>query len=267
MKIGIIGLGNIGTALYKGMKKANFEQKLINVCDKSLDEDAKKLFRNNQLIEKPREIIKKVDILFLCIRTEQVYEFLRKNNSLFTDKHIIVFMSAGIKLSIILKILKPTHRQNVIRVVSNINLASCNAYTFVYKSKKADLSVFEQVMSIFNNLGVAESVHSEDKLDMYSLLSGCVPALLGLFLESIIDSGIEVGIKNRNASKIVKYITSSSIKTMEQEKINSHELLRRASTPGGLVAKALDEISKTQFKNVINSWLPKIFYSIKNEKE
>ncbi len=265
--IGIIGLGNIGSALYKGMIKAKFEKKLIYACDKSLRHSLVPGFKKQQLMDKPREIIENCDLIFLCVRSDQVCGFLKKYSKIFTPDHKIIAMSAGVSLSDIKMSLSNSSLVHLVRVVANVNLSSCNSYTIVFKDKNIDISVFEEVVSIFNRLGVVKQVHSEEKLDIFSLLTGCGPALLAQFLEAIVDSGIEIGIKNHEASEIVKQITASTISTLELEKINSHEFMRRASTPGGLVAKALDDLSKTEFKSVVNNWLPNIYNMIKSKKE
>ena len=262
-KIGIIGLGNIGYSLAKGLLLNESKISVFAYDHNSFNHNRAKSDIDNLILKgNVAEVINTSIIIFICIRTNQIADFLKTNiNSINKDK-IIVFLSAGIKMTEI-KVMLNDVSGCYFRAITNVNTISKNGYTLLLKngSQKEEKMVSE----VLKMVGEVDTVETEDKLDILSLATGCTPAIIALFYESLVESCISLGISKIQAKDLLKRIINQTIGTINDNNMNSRELIQSVCTPGGLVVKHLAELeNETDFKEDIVNWLPKILRNLPN---
>ena len=262
-KIGIIGLGNIGYSLASGLLLNESETNVSAFDHNSYNYNrAKSSIKKLVLKDNISEVIISANIIFICIRTNQITDFLKTNAKLFTQDKIIVFLSAGIKLDEI-KVLLNEADGSYFRAITNVNIISKNGYTILLKNgKEREEKMVSEVLEL---VGVVEGVETEEKLDILSLITGCTPAIIALFFESLIESSINLGISKIQAKEMLKKVVFQTVGTINDNNMNSRELIQSVCTPGGLVVKHLAELeNETDFKEDIVNWLPKILRNLQN---
>ena len=98
-KIGIVGCGNLGLSILKGIQSSSFNTKLYgskrNISDiKHLANDSTVLTEDNALL------INKCDIIILALKPYTIIPFIRENKDLFSSKnHTIVSCATGITIA------------------------------------------------------------------------------------------------------------------------------------------------------------------------
>lgn len=260
-KIGVIGLGNIGFSLANGLslKSDNLTISAYDHNSHSSDR-AKMQLKNVNLLNSTSAVIKNSDLVFVCIRTHQVLGFIAKYTKEFTKDKIFVFLSAGIKQNQIKPLLK-NNLQSHFRAITNVNTLSGNGYSILLKN--TNVKAVGKVAEILRLVGHVDTVESEEQLDLFSIISGCTPAIIALFYESLVESGINIGISKMHSTEMLKKVVFQTINTITDNNLNSRELIQRVCTPGGLVVKHLAELeNETDFKEDIVNWLPKILRNL-----
>ncbi|MCS7184636.1 MAG: NAD(P)-binding domain-containing protein, partial [bacterium] len=125
-RLGIIGLGRMGGALYLAFKKLNLN---VKGYDRSERSDFKSL---NELCENS-------DVIFICVKPLDVQEIL-ENISDFKDK-LYVSTAAGVSNSFY----ENRGFKNILRIMPNINVMSLNGVIAASRGKFIKDSDYKKV--------------------------------------------------------------------------------------------------------------------------
>lgn len=94
----IVGLGLIGGSVAKGLRKNNYNVYALDLNDESIDY----AYKNNIILNNESDInlIKKADVIILCLYPSQIINWVKKHKPLFKD-NVIISDVTGIKGSIV----------------------------------------------------------------------------------------------------------------------------------------------------------------------
>ena len=104
---------------------------------------------------------------------------------------------------------------------------------------------------ILRTIGLEIYVTNEKLLDMSTALSGSGPAYVFLFIESMIDAGVKLGLPRDYSRKMVVQTVLGSIKLLNETDQHPSVLKDSVTSPGGTTAAALLELEKGNFKATI----------------
>ena len=107
MKLGIIGAGNMGSSILKGITSSNFlENKNIAIFDlnKEKIEELSKEYGVKKA-ENENELAKESDILILSVKPNIIPKVLDKIKDDLSEKTIVLSIAAGISIDFIVKII------------------------------------------------------------------------------------------------------------------------------------------------------------------
>lgn len=247
MRIGIIGVGNMGRSVAKIVSEN------MNYSDFMLVSDIKHLTDYSSLQETNIENIKGSNILFLCVKPNDMTNLLTNiENTLMTNKlhnrnPLIVSCAAKLPLNFYDRLKLP-----VIRCMPNIPIAErSGAITYIPNNKVTDdmIKNFEKILAGPFLLKVNE----EKLIDLSTILGGCMPALISYLSQAIIKFGTENGFTIEEAQEI--YL-NTAIGTMKLLQTNSPEdIIKMVSSPNGITAKLLESADRTNMKKILSDVL------------
>ena len=108
--------------------------------------------------------------------------------------------------------------------------------------------------AILTTLGEEIYVTDEKMLDMATALSGSGPAYGFLFIESLIDAGVYLGIPKDVATALVTQTILGSTQMLKDTNKDPSALKNMVTSPGGTTAEALLAMEEGSFKaTVINA--------------
>jgi len=105
---------------------------------------------------------------------------------------------------------------------------------------------------ILGSLGQAIYVEDEGYIDMATAVSGTGPAYVFLFLESMIDADVHLGLPRRIAEEMVIQTLKGSIAYYTQNSSHPARLRNQVTSPGGTSATALYYLEKMGFRTAIS---------------
>ncbi len=105
---------------------------------------------------------------------------------------------------------------------------------------------------ILRALGEEIYVAEENYIDMATAVSGTGPAYVFLFLESMIDAGVHLGLPRRIAEDMVLQTIKGSISYYNQNNAHPARLRNQVTSPGGTSATALYYLEKMGFRTAIS---------------
>ncbi len=200
-KIGIIGAGKIGAAIARGVVRAGLARP-----ERLMASDVSKPLRQalaDELCVKATPSNLKLcdfaDIIILAVKPQVIDSVVKEIAKKVGKTKLVVSVAAGVPLARLEKNLVKGAR--VVRVMPNIPCvvgAGASGYAGGANAASADL---EKVGAILNSFGVGLQLE-EKYLDAVTGLSGSGPAYVFLFIESLADGGVQVGLSRDVALKL-----------------------------------------------------------------
>jgi pyrroline-5-carboxylate reductase len=112
----------------------------------------------------------------------------------------------------------------------------------------------EQVMRVFESVGIAHIVEVEKLLDSVTGLSGSGPAFVSMFIEALSDGGVKMGLPRDTALKLAAQTVYGTAKMIIEEMSHPAVLKDRVSSPGGTTIEGIHKLEAGGFRaNVISA--------------
>jgi len=252
-KLGIIGLGNMGSALLLGILNSSLKNEL-EISGYDIDEKKINSFKSTINISKSaEELIRNVETLLLAIKPQDVGNFLQNYSDLInTNNSILITIVAGLKIKIYRKYLS---RVKIARVMPNtpslVGYGASAIYfdgDFLEEEKKL-------IVNIFESCGIVEEVKQEDLLDVVTGLSGSGPAYVFSFINSLADGAVCEGLPRNIAIRLaIQTVLGAAFlarEKFEKEKLHLEELKDRVTSPGGTTSRGLLALEEGAFRSTV----------------
>lgn len=241
MKIGIIGVGNIGFAIAEGMKKT-FPEIVIGIMDTD-NEKAENVSKTvSGKFFKPgnyKAFCDYSDIIILAVKPQSLDELLVDLSRFTKNKKIISFV-AGKTISYFQE---KTDSDNIVRFMPNIAAAVGKSIVAISPGKKASDDFIKEAVEVAESVGKAIML-SESEMSAFTGLSGCGIAYAFSFIHALALGGTEQGIAYDKSLEIAIQTLEGATALLKKSKKNPISLLTRVTSAGGATivgVRALEE--------------------------
>jgi len=248
-KIGFIGAGNMAEALMRGL----IEQ---GVCSKE-DIIAGEIFElRREYITKTlgvqttadnRTVIESSDTVFLAVKPQHIRSVLEDLGALFTDKHLVVSIVAGIPIKDLQELMP---RARIVRVMPNqpcMVMASASAFSL---GPTATVEDAEAVKTMLEAVGIAYRV-DETLLDAVTGLSGSGPAYAYLIIEALSDGGVLMGLPREISTMLAAQTLLGAAKTILDTGAHPGQMKDIVSSPGGTTMAGLQVLEEAGIRGAL----------------
>ena len=204
LQIAIIGAGNMGGAIARGLSKGKLIQsKNIRVSDVSQSNlDALKAFAPEITVSNSnREIIKDANIVILAVKpwlVESIAEELE--NKFDYKKQIVVSIAAGVEFEQLTKFFNTD--ATIFRIIPNTAIDVQQSVSTI-ASFNATTEQEQLIVDMFAELGKTFLV-PESQLNAFMSLSSCGIAYAFRYIRAATEGGVEMGIYPNTAKEVVK---------------------------------------------------------------
>jgi len=177
MDIVLIGAGNMGSAMLKGLSKYRVT---VVEANYKIREELSKLYSNIEFRDTASKLNGKVVILAIKPQSLQYLEVLGKAEA-------VVSILAGTSIA---KLKEKIDAKYYIRAMPNVAALYLKSVTSVV----GDAEFKEQAMEILSTIGKAIWLNSEKELDIATALGGSAPAWLAIVAEALADGAVNLGL-------------------------------------------------------------------------
>lgn len=196
--IAILGAGNMGSALMKGIIRANLTPaSKITACGTRLDKlqnlSAEWSVRSTLNLS---EAVEASQILLLCVKPQTVPKVLKEMRERIRTDHLLVSIAAGLNISFIQQCIGKD--LGIVRAMPNIASTVDEGATAISFGSHVDEEQQRIAISIFEAVGEVVIVQ-EDQLDAVTGLSGSGPAYIYMVIEALSDGGVKMGLSREVA--------------------------------------------------------------------
>ncbi|MFH1875830.1 MAG: pyrroline-5-carboxylate reductase [Candidatus Omnitrophota bacterium] len=246
LRTGIIGLGNMGTAIlaqnpgfigFDGERRRRvYAQKHFRIT----------LAGNSQ------ELCRKADIIILAVKPADIDELLNETKRELSGK-LIISIAAGMPTAHIEKILGTGSR--VIRVMPNIAATVAHSVSAIAPGKNATGADIVNTEKIFKKLGSVIGL-AENRIDAFTAVAGSGPAYFFFFMEALIEAAGKAGLGRTQALTIVSEVAEGSIALL-RTKMPISTLRERITSKGGTTEAALNVMRERNMQGIISDAIQK----------
>ena len=251
LKVSIIGAGNMGGAIARGLSKGTIVQAgNIRVSDVSADHlQALQTFAPEISISRTNaEIIKDADIIILAVKPWLVETVAKEiEHKIDYKKQIIVSIAAGVDFEKLSELFDT--EASIFRVIPNTAIDILESVTTI-AAQKATKEQQDLVLTLFAEMGKAFLV-PESQLNAFMSLSSCGIAYAFRYIRAAMEGGIEMGIYPAVAKEVIIQTLRGAIGLLEANDTHPEVEIDKVTTPGGITIKGLNEMEANGFSNAV----------------
>lgn len=251
LQIAIIGAGNMGGAIARGLSKGTLiETKNIRVSDVSqVNLQAINAFDSGIVVGNSNiDIIKEADIIVLAVKPWLVEVIAKEIESKIDyKKQIIVSIAAGVDFAKLTDYFDTD--ATMFRVIPNTAIDVLQSVSTI-SAFNANAEQEELVLSLFAELGKAFLV-PEAQLNAFMALSSCGIAYAFRYIRAAMEGGVEMGIYPNVAKEVVIQTLRGAIDLLEANGTHPEVEIDKVTTPGGITIKGLNEMEANGFTNAV----------------
>ena len=233
-----IGGGNMAQAIVFGLLNKGYPANLITVCDRN--ESKRKLF-TEQGVNVVTEAIKAAEqaqVVVLAVKPQGAAETCATLSAVnFSDKLVVSIMAAISTQR--LTALLPT-ATNIVRVMPNTPslVSEGMAGLFAQLTVPVELKWFAE--NLLNAVGKTCWVETEDDMHIVTAASGSSPAYFFLFMESMQNALLNMGLTAQQARELVQQSALGAAKmAVSNSNVELSTLRENVTSKGGTTAAAL----------------------------
>lgn len=250
-KIGIIGYGNMGSAIAERIKYKYY----VFVFDK----DKSKIQNLSGIIisDNIKDFMDKIDVVILAIKPQDFDGVLSEIKNCIVDK-LIISIAAGITTKNIENLLG---KVRIIRVMPNIEAIIGKSLSYLCRGQFANWNDLKLAIKLFNFIGHSFIYSDESFMNVVTAVGGSSPGFWGYrfnniprkdwgkyaknkFIPEFILGAKKVGFNKKEAELIANGITWASIATVNALRIEPIELTEKVASKGGTTQAGLEKLEK-----------------------
>ncbi|MBR6661754.1 MAG: pyrroline-5-carboxylate reductase [Alistipes sp.] len=255
MKIAIIGAGNMGGALARGLAKGSMISTsdifVSNPSTAKLDA-LKEEFPEINVTTCNCHAAASADIVILAVKPWKVTEVLNEiKPCLDYTRQAVASMVGGLSTAQLSEwldrgdgVLPPTYL-----IIPNTAIATMSSMTFIASARSTDVQD-RFLLDVFNELGVAMLV-DEGLIPAGTSLASCGIAYALRYIRAAMEGGVELGFRADDAKRIVMQTLRGAADILVANGSHPEVEIDRVTTPGGLTIKGLNAMEAAGFTHSV----------------
>ena len=250
-RFGVIGVGNMGAAIIRGVAKKLLSSEQIFVTDvdpQKVDELRTELGVN--AFDTVGQLVENVDTILYSAKPNNAAKIFKQARELVKPSQLLISIAAGIPIAQLESYFAESIP--VIRVMPNIAVTVGSGVAAISPGSYADENHLAKSQAIFNAVG-SSLIIEEKQLDAVTGLSGSGPAFVFVFIEALIDAGVHVGLSREDAHQLAVQTVLGAAQIIDQNSEHPAVWKSRVTTPAGTTAAGLFELEQGKFRSIINA--------------
>ena len=246
-KIAIIGCGNLGLSILKGLSNdISFDDSIIYATKRNIS-SIEHLASDRVIVTTDSALaIRESDIIIVALKPFNIIETLIQLRTNFSpSKHTIVSLATGISMQQIQEAIQvdlPVFRAMPNTAAGVGESLTCLCSNDLGKEKK------EEVTVIFDAIGQTIDIE-ENLMEAATVLGACGIAYVLRFIRAMVQGGIEIGFDAKTASAIVNQTVKGASELLIKNGQHPEFEIDKVTTPKGCTIVGLNEMEHNGFSS------------------
>ena len=249
---GFIGCGNMGGALARAVAKA-IDSSNITVTDASC-EKAEQLAKELGCVKEDNySVAKNAKYIFLGVKPQVIKSLLDEIAPVLKsrdDRFVLVTMAAGVKIESFYATLGTEFP--IIRIMPNTPVSVGEGMILYSAGKSVMLSEIEEFCSGMRFAGRLDMIE-ESLIDAGCAISGCGPAFVYMFAESMASAGEKLGLTKEKATEYAAQTVLGAAKLMLTSEKSPLTLRKEVCSPGGATIEGVHSLENSDLNGTVES--------------
>ncbi|MNZ10026.1 Pyrroline-5-carboxylate reductase [compost metagenome] len=225
-----VGSSNLALALIGGLVLKGFKKEKIHLIEEKKNND------ENMLKQKEKENgLKKADIVILLLEPKNLKETLEPFKKYLARK-VIISMMAGVDIA---KLSTITGSKKIVRVISNPPVLTHTGTHVLIASEQMDQLDKDVIEMLYSATGQTFWAASETQTDAIITLSGSGPAYFFYILDSMIKTGVSLGLDKQFALDLALQAASGAVEMIRKTNVPPADLCGKVTLANGITESAL----------------------------
>ncbi|WP_294628179.1 pyrroline-5-carboxylate reductase [uncultured Bacteroides sp.] len=249
MKIAIIGAGNMGGSIARGLAKGSLiAASDIIVSNPHADklEQLKKEFPNISTTHDNTEAATGADIVILAVKPWLMQPVMHELK--LKSRQILISVATGISFEELAHhVVSP--EMPMFRLIPNTAISERESMTLVAARNTSD----EQdafILRLFSEMGTVMLI-PEEKIAAATALASCGLAYVLKYVQAAMQAGIEMGIRPKDATTLIAQSLKGAAALLLNNDTHPAVEIDKVTTPGGITIKGINELDHNGFTTAV----------------
>lgn len=242
MKVGFIGLGNMGGAVAQAVAKVAGVDVLLS--DHNPSKAAALQSKIGGTLASNQEIAQEADVVFLGVKPQMVAAVLGELGADYKPSAIWISMLAGVSLD---QLETSLPQVEWVRIMPNTPLAIGQGMTTLASNSLAAQAICEQLL-VHSGQVIAVS---EQVMDAATAIAGCGPAFVYTFIEALADTGVQLGLSREVALTLASQTVAGAAHLVQEDDRHPAQLRDAVCSPGGSTIAGLAALEEAGFRHAV----------------
>lgn len=249
-KIGFIGAGNISSTIICGLIDGfNDIHSKIYVTNPSTEKGENLAIKYKiNFVKGNIELAKTCDIIFLGVKPN-VYKIVLNEIAPYINKDkLIISIAAAITIGDVQGYFNQPQR--VLRIMPNIGVTVGEGMIPMSCSPQVSDSDLALIISLLQTIGRVDLI-DEAMMNAVTIISGCSPAFIALFVEALADGGVLQGMPREKTYQYVAQTLVGTGKLILEKEIHPGSLKDLVTSPGGVAIEGVYSLESQGFRSIV----------------
>lgn len=249
MKIGFIGVGNMGSAIMKAVLTC-VDAKNVYIADANKERINALSKRDGTIPSTNIEIARECDYIFLGVKPQVMADMLKGISGILAERStrfVLVSMAAGLEIDALKKMLQGEFP--IIRIMPNLPVSVGEGMT-LYDSVEVEEKEIKTFCEFMKNTGKLLPL-PEHLIDAGCSVSGCGPAFVCLMIEAMSDAGVKCGLPRATATALATQTLIGTSKLLNETETHPAVLKDAVCSPGGSTIAGVEALENNAFRSAV----------------
>ncbi len=244
-KIGLIGCGNMGSAILEGaFRKQLCSPSQVWVADKMTDKVRVFSMKNGSHFAKDAvEVAQKTDVILLAVKPQDLTGTAAVIRPLLNSKKIVISILAGVKLA---GLKKHLGKAALVRAMPNLGAQVGESITAICSANRDALKIAQALFSACGRVVLLD----EEYFDVVTAVSGSGPAYFFLMMELLQTFAEKSGMDTKSARELAVQTALAAGKLAVFSSDSPAVLRERVTSKKGTTDAALSVLKSSKFPNL-----------------
>lgn len=251
MKLGVIGVGNMGGTILKAAIQSNFIKAYDTMIYDVSEEQTAKMTEAYPLIvaENLAQLAKESECILLAVKPQYMHGVLDGIQKYTRNKRVIS-IAAGWSMDMLTDALGRDNSAQVLRVMPNTPALIGAGCTALCEETTFNKVALKWAKDLFTCLGMVQIV-PERLFDAVVAVSGSSPAYVYMFIEAMADGAVKLGMPRAMAVQAAAQAVLGSAKMVLERGEHPAKLKDDVCSPGGTTIEAVQVLEKSGFRGIV----------------
>ena len=196
------------------------------------------------------EAVQGASIVILAVKPQVLAEVMAMLKDKISPDALVISIVSGASISSLCQGLNHT---TVVCTMPNIAVQVGHGTTVWSASSSMTEIQRSHTQIILQALGKEFATQNEHYLDMATALSSAGTGFIFLYIEAMIDAGVQMGLTRTQAEELTLHTIAGSVELMFQTHEHPAVLRNKVTSPGGVTAAGLYELEKGGMRTIISN--------------